>query len=223
MLKKLKQLITDGVLEEVICSQLHMTHLAFRTGLTQHGICHDFTRIPLTMQAEIRDKVDTPDWPRRKIAARYFISLDQVLAIIYDQIAEPQAILPRETIVKLINSGLTQAQLAMLYKTTPYHIAKILAGQDIGKHGLTPERYNEMIDMILDHVPVKEIAKEFNISIQIIYRIRNKFITLPERKEHVKVDPIVIQELSNKGFTQEEIAAKLNITQPTVHRHLRKT
>jgi len=214
-------LLIAGAKEEDLCQQFNCTHLQLRTKAKQLNAPLNYLRIPLSLQQEIRNKRDSEDWPRKKLAARYFIRLDQVLACFYHTLAKPPQEFDEQEALNLANQGYSYKQLAKHFKTTTYQIKKVV--HNINKHGLTPQEYQALIEQVLEHKTVKDIARYFNLSIQVVYRIRNSLIVIPERKAHTRVNTIKIKELYNQGLTQQEIAVKLNTTQPTVHRHLRKT
>lgn len=173
------------------------------------------------MQDEVRQ---LKDWPLKKIAARYGIKPTEVIAIrYYNKVIKEEPTLTTQLVHELLTHGQTYKEISDEYGLSVYMVKKIAGKHDIPmpKRKITGQQYEEICDLIRAGERNYIIAELYGLSEPRISSIKREIMEMPDRP-YQRVTTEQVKELHNKGLTQEEIAAELNTSQPTISRHLKK-
>jgi len=214
--------LKHGAIEENLVKALDVSHLEFRQYCLHHHIELDFRRTPLSLQTEVNHHIDFYGWSKIKVAKRYSLPLTTVLAIMYDNRAVPKDDPPKDMIEHLLEHHYTIKDMAEYFKISTYKVKKLLEQYDLTAYKVINEEVTEqIIDMLLDEIPPKDIARVLKVSYTTVYNIKREQLGVKEYKPHGKASMEEIKTLHEKGYTQAEIARELNISQATVSRKLK--
>lgn len=218
--KVILDLIAHNLNEDELCLAMDCNHHTLRQHCLNNDIKFDYTICSHELQEEIRT---LRKWPPAKVAKRYNIKTTEVLSIRYGTKVVKEQTITQEMVHTQLSQDYTYKEIADFYDVTIYIIKKLAGEHDIpiAKRKLTGTQYQDVCDMILGGHPNHQIADLFSISPARVTSIKKTLMSMPVRKKYTRADPVYIKEMDNKGCTQEEIAAKLNISQATVSRHLR--
>lgn len=219
MQDQIAHLIEEGNHESVICEELGISHLEFRDNAPDNFPY--FGLVFFSMTLEIIDKVENQGWSPRKAAQKYKLSLPVVNKVIYQEFftARIPPLVNRYQLEELVAKEMPVEQIATELGTTLHYTRKAMEQYGIKslRTKLTQEELLEIKTELNKGIPPELVAKQYNIALQ---RVKN-MTAPPRRRRYGKADPAAIVSLYNEGYTQQQIAKQLGVSQPTVSNVLR--